>query len=108
MEKSKSIKRTYLYKCQTNGRCWRGKIFQVRNKNKIISIVFFLLRIKVDNWNECIAQCCQFYRCNVAYWISSTCLHIECSSDELCQPTKGENSDINDETLYLKIRSIRK
>jgi hypothetical protein len=55
-----------------------------------------------------VTQCCQFDRCNVAYWISSTCLHIECISDELCEPIAGDNSDINDDTLYIKVRSVRK
>ncbi|CAF0992232.1 unnamed protein product [Rotaria sp. Silwood1] len=64
-------------------------------------------KIKVESWTECVAQCCQFNRCNVAYWISSTCLHIECLSDELCKPISIDNDDTNDETLYIKVRSVR-
>jgi hypothetical protein len=82
-----------------------SKYAKIRNK---MSIILFFFRVKVDSWEECTAQCCQFNRCNVAYWISSTCLHIECLSDELCEPVNGANSDINEETLYLKIRSVRK
>jgi hypothetical protein len=86
-----------------------SKYIQKSNKKKQSpSFFFFFFRVKVDSWDECVTQCCQFNRCNVAYWISSTCFHIECLSDELCQPIKGENSDINDETVYLKIRSVRK
>ncbi|UJR37839.1 hypothetical protein I4U23_030529 [Adineta vaga] len=61
-------------------------------------------KIKVNSWEECVNQCCQFNRCNVAYWIESVCVHIECISDELCAPIEG---NINDETLYLKVRSIQ-
>ncbi|CAF3864394.1 unnamed protein product, partial [Rotaria sp. Silwood2] len=64
-------------------------------------------KIKVNSWVECVAQCCLFNRCNVAYWISSTCLHIECLSDELCKPINIVNGDINDDTLYLKVRSVQ-
>lgn len=62
----------------------------------------------MNSWEECVAQCCRFSRCNVAYYLSSTCLHIECLSDELCEPTDTFNNNINEETLYLKVRSIRK
>jgi hypothetical protein len=80
--------------------------YKKNSKSKIIFVLCF--RIKVDSWNECVAQCCEFNRCNVAYWISSTCFHIECLSDELCEPITGENSDIDDQTFYLKVRSVRK
>ena len=64
--------------------------------------------MKVNSWEECVAQCCQFSRCNVAYWISNVCLHIECLSDDLCQPTNVQNNELNEETFYMKIRSVRK
>ncbi|CAF0943448.1 unnamed protein product [Rotaria sordida] len=64
-------------------------------------------KIKVNSWSECVAQCCKFNRCNVAYWISSTCLHIECSSDELCEPMNIDNGDNGDDTLYLRVRSVQ-
>ena len=62
----------------------------------------------MNNWDECVAQCCEFNRCNVAYWISSTCLHIECVSDEFCQPISNDNSEVGDNTLYIQVRSVRK
>lgn len=71
-------------------------------------IDIFFLRIKVESWEECVSQCCEFNRCNVAYWISSICVHIECISDDMCQPIGNDNADINDETLYLQVRSVRK
>jgi hypothetical protein len=81
-------------------------------KNKSIKKTFHGLicffRVKVKSWEECVTQCCQFDRCNVAYWISSTCLHVECISDEICQPIPGDNSDINEDTLFLQVRSVRK
>lgn len=64
--------------------------------------------MKANSWYECVAQCCQFNRCNVAYWVSDTCLHVECISDELCQPITGDNNAISDDTLYLAVRSVRK
>jgi hypothetical protein len=68
----------------------------------------FFLRAKVNSWEECVTECCQFNRCNVAYWISLTCFHIECVSDELCQPIASDTNDINDDILYIQVRSIRK
>jgi len=79
-----------------------------RKKNNSNSCIFLFFRIKVNNWEECVTQCCRFNRCNVAYWISSVCVHIECISDELCQPINGDSIDVNDEIFYLKVRSIRK
>ncbi|CAF0871946.1 unnamed protein product [Adineta steineri] len=63
-------------------------------------------KIKVNSWEGCVTQCCEFHRCNIAFWISSVCVHIECVSDELCEPINSDASDINDETFYVKIRSI--
>ncbi|CAF3884978.1 unnamed protein product [Rotaria magnacalcarata] len=64
-------------------------------------------KIHVNEWDECVAQCCQFSRCNVAYWVSSTCLHIECSSDEMCQPIEMADTHLSDDVFYLRIRSVR-
>lgn len=72
------------------------------------SILFVLIsRISAANWYECVAKCCEFSRCNVAYWLSSACFHIECTSDELCRPV-DLNDNRADDALYMKIRSVRK
>ncbi|CAM2721049.1 unnamed protein product [Rotaria socialis] len=63
-------------------------------------------KIHVNGWDECVAQCCQFSRCNVAYWVSSTCFHIECSSDEMCQPIEMVDTHLSDDVFYLRIRSV--
>lgn len=81
---------------------------RAEKQNKIIDAFCFCIRIKADSWEECVNQCCQFSRCNVAYYLSSTCLHIECLSDDLCEPIDAFNSNINDETLFLKVRSVGK
>ncbi|CAF1062140.1 unnamed protein product [Adineta ricciae] len=87
-----------------------------KNSNELKSFIFTNVKpeggsdagrfskIKVNSWEECVNQCCQFNRCNVVYWIASVCVHIECISDEICAPVEA---NLNEETMYLRVRSVQ-
>jgi len=62
----------------------------------------------VEGMHMCIALCCESRSCDLAFMIGTTCIAVDCYSEEMCQAVRARPTSYNPRISYMRKREFQR